>query len=331
MAYLQYTPQDYYMYLKFSNAKHILVEGRDDKIFFEMVIDEIKSNDSKDLSVEIVVESADILVNFGEDIIGNREKVERISALVNGLPSSKFVGFVDREFREFEVESFIVDKLESHKVEGCLAWTRGHSIENYCFDFQTLRRPLRTLSNTVHFRDALSLFRAVFEDALRLACVITLLGKENNVLKRIRASVTTDIFEINDKGGSPKLTINLDLWKKQLLERNNIPKHIVDDIVKEFPSWKDIVWRSDLSVVRWFCHGHIGLNVVWTVYSYCIFMISKKLNEDYRVAKREAQQVLKTEESVRFRACMDFWIRQNLGQGNEFPYEVFDLLGISLR
>lgn len=331
MTRLQYTPQDYLMYLNFSTAKHVLVEGRDDQIFFEKIKDQIASHVGKDFSAEIVVESAQILVNFGKEKIGNREKVERISALASRLSPSKFVGFVDREFREFDVESFIVDKLEGHKAEGRLVWTRGHSLENYCFNFQTLRPPLRALSTTVHFRDALHLFNVVFEDALRLACVITLLGKENNVLRRIQASVTADMFEINDEQSGRTLTINLTLWRKHLLERNNISEHIVENVVKEFPFWKEIVWKSDFSVVRWFTHGHIGHTVVWAVYSYCIFKISKEFSGDDRTAKREAQQALKTKESVRFSSCMDFWVQENFGQGNEFPYEAFDLLGISLR
>jgi hypothetical protein len=105
---------------------------------------------------------------------------------------------------------------------------------------------------------------------------------------------------------------------------------MVDDIIDRFPFLKDVVWRSDLSTVRWLCHGHIGHAVIWAVYSYCVFKISKNIYKDEKTAKREAQQVLKIEESARLSLCMDFWIRENLGQENEFPCEVFNLLGIPL-
>jgi hypothetical protein len=133
---IQYTPAEFRNFLMMSHDKHLLVEGIDDKIAFKLLFEELSGKH------DIKIDTAERLINF-ERPLGNREKVEEICRTVTGRSfADKLVGFVDREFREFEWDNDIRDNLGQHKVDGRLVWSRGHSIENYFFDFIILREAL---------------------------------------------------------------------------------------------------------------------------------------------------------------------------------------------
>src|SRR5437660_10174463 len=159
-----YTPAVYRTMVRMSKFKYILVEGRDDIIVFKYLIEEFLGKRS------------DIRFHGAHQIrfdsgIGNRERVENIVESLKGKKYAKrFVGFVDREFRGFDLDNEIKDVIGKHNVTDRLIWSRGHSLENYYFDFSSLRRPLRHFSMTPHFDDALDLFEQNFEHIITLAC-----------------------------------------------------------------------------------------------------------------------------------------------------------------
>lgn len=76
-----------------------------------------------------------------------RERVEYVCAKALNTPEArKLVGFVDREFREFEQGDTLRDLLDGHQTVGRVVWSRGHSIENYNLDGYILRQSLRNHS-----------------------------------------------------------------------------------------------------------------------------------------------------------------------------------------
>ena len=141
----KYNPAAYRIYLQLSEKKHVLVEGKSEKIAFRNLKYEL------DIDIdELEIDSAEYLIEFEDSEghpqkLGNREKVEEISKIVvaesqnlenNGREpyADKFIGFVDREYREFQVSNSIQDLLNCHRVSDRLVWSRGHSIENYLFE-----------------------------------------------------------------------------------------------------------------------------------------------------------------------------------------------------
>jgi hypothetical protein len=126
----RFTPEEYLKYLEIDDlSRHILVEGRDDKRIFELLLRELCHTDEKS---QILVDSAEAFVECHPE---NRETVEDICNKITGEAySDRLVAFVDREFREFDFPQ-LLDRVDGHKISGQLVWSRGHSIENYFFDF----------------------------------------------------------------------------------------------------------------------------------------------------------------------------------------------------
>jgi hypothetical protein len=327
MSTLKYTLSSYRSYLNYSHDRHLLVEGRDDKRVFELFLDELFEQTSYPEIRRVCIDTAENLIEFEK--AGNREKVEAVCESVSEMPySDMIVGFVDREFRRFDYEPHLTDSIEGHLISNRLIWSRGHSIENYYFDFELLRQPLRLFSVTDRFSEALDLFESVFEKAIRLACIISLASYEVEMLDPARGSIGREIFRIKQEGDIT-LELDLDTWQFILTEQIRLTTGMTDRLIERFLSWAEHIEKTDFEVVRWICHGHIGIAVIWAVYSCCVGWICRQQDceED---AEREARRVLKADESVRFNACAEYWVQKSLGNHCLYPQKVFDLLGLDI-
>lgn len=330
MTGLSFTPADYRGYIRYSHQRHILVEGADDKRVFELLLDESAEKNFLQIHREnIKIDTAEYLIDFQENgkKIGNREKVELICQSIFGKTyEKKFVGFVDREFREFEQIPILRDNVLGHRVLDRLVWSRGHSIENYFFDFDTLRKPLRSFSVTDNFHAALELFEQVFEQTIRIACAVSLAGNELEKIRVVQSSASREILEVV-RNSKNSIKINQVTWISRFTNRLKLKPDDAGKIIERYLYWKNIVNSSEFSVVRWMCHGHIGLAFIWAAYSCCVFEVCRHVeNLSEKDANKEAQRVLMAEESVRFNMCADLWVQRALGNHCEFPSAVFELL-----
>ena len=96
----------YRIRISMSDDRFLLVEGDDDKRLFKMMAQELLSNKQRHIHVHSTQDFEDSLLNC----LGCRERVEVISRTIEPLPyASRFVGFVDREFREFEIGNKLKD------------------------------------------------------------------------------------------------------------------------------------------------------------------------------------------------------------------------------
>lgn len=328
MTTLKYTPSDYRSLLSYSHQRHLLVEGGDDKRAFSLFLDELFERLAPPGIESVRIDSAQDLIEFDE--AGNREKVEMVCESVSGRPYAKrIVGFVDREFREFDRHPHLADGVKGHRISGRLIWSRGHSIENYYFDFNTLRSPLREFSVTDRFRDALALLEAVFAQTIRLACAASLAGDEIGMLSLVKGSVGQDVFDVCN-AGEASLTLGLGAWCSKLMGRLRSSEGIAERLIDRFQFWYARVEAADFHVVRWMCHGHIGLAFIWAVYSRCVLEVCKQRGYSEHDSEAEARRVLKAEESVRFNACAARWVERSLGDHCSYPMQVFELLGLDL-
>ena len=278
---LDYSPAGYRNMIRMSSFKHILVEGKDDKRSLVYLIQDFFGK-----RPDIKIHGAH-QIRFGSDI-GNRERVEVIcESLKDEGCAKRFVGFVDREFREFDLSEDINDLINKHNIIGRLIWSRGHSIENYYFDFTVLRRSLRHHSVTEHFDDALSLFEQNLEQILKLACAIGLAAHERSLLRPTRSSIDWKILDFN----ASSLDVNTTGWLKALIKKQKIRNEDADALIGAFQVWLGKISKTDLNIIRWLCHGHIGLTFIWAAYARCVFEVCQRAKcVDPR---REANNVLK--------------------------------------
>lgn len=311
----------YAAYVQFSTNKHLLVEGPHDKILFTLLQDELYRRSGRPRrAFRIDIDTAEDLICPGT-ALGNREKVESVCDLVVGSSyADKLVGFVDREFRGFERGDVLRDSLESHRVLGRLVWSRGHSIENYVFDFELLREVARDLSPTPYFVNALDLFSDVFEGAVRLACAISLAADAANLIKRARASIRWEMIRLLPSAVEP----NFEEWNS-ILNSLGFTSSDAESFLDNVSGWLRKVETADFRVVRWMCHGHIGFCMIWAVYVGCLVETCRQ--HGLPKPEAEAAKFLRTREGDRFHTSASWWVRRALGNQCVYPIEVLKLIG----
>lgn len=316
MTGLNYDLAGYRNMLRMSTFKRVLVEGKSDKILLKMLFNEILGR-FHGIQIDTV---ENIAFNYA---VGNREKVEIIcDSILNTKYAERVVGFVDREFREFDFNDQITDLLSSHKIIGRVIWSRGHSIENYYFDLSVLRRPLRTFAVTTYFDHALDLFEQFFVPTMQIACAVGLTGYERGVLNPIKASFDWKVLDID----ANSVEVNVHEWE-QNLRRLSLQEDTIGGIISSYREWLKKTREADFTVVKRACHGHIGLAVIWSAYAKCVHEVCATTGTSH--PQNEARNVLKAEESVRFNACAENWITHVCQNNSEYPVEILQLLGIA--
>jgi hypothetical protein len=321
----RYTPATYRNRVKMSDEyKFLLVEGSSDKRFFKMLRDELGTLDKS--WEKLRIHSAEELEKKESVGDGNREIVEQLCKDIAQFPNSQnFAGFVDREFRGFEIHDTLKDSINGHLVSGRLVWSRGHSIENYYFDVALLKKPLRTFSVSEYYDTALDLFEHYLYSAIQLACAASLAGRENeNQLNLIKSSIDWSVIRLSNN------TVNIDIerWRSKLIRRRGITDEVVDLLAESLLRWLPVVKNANFDIVRWLCHGHVGMRFIWATYGCCIHEVCTKFRVEH--PERHVQRVLMAEESVRFNACADEWVSRVLGEKCFYPAELFGLLSLTI-
>ena len=314
MATLQYTLNDYIAYVFTSHKKKLLVEGSYDNSLFNRLIDVFDKQRNL-----VDVDDASQLIGF-EQAIGNREKVELVCSTIERTNfSEKLVGFVDRDYRGFNWNPELQDEIQAHFINGRLVWTRGHSIENYYFDFHTLREPISSLSTTPYYHAALRVFETIFEKTIRLACVASLVGIEIGNYRMIKSAITWETLTMigND--------LQIDLLKlERTLRKRNTPENTITQILDRIDFYTDLVLPADYEIVRWMCHGHIGLSFIWAAFKRSVFEVSKA--DGCRNPKTEVSHAVEVRDEIRFNSCALKWIDRSLGNECTFPSEILFML-----
>jgi hypothetical protein len=121
MSSVELTEVEYQNYLKMDKNKHLLVEGREDSGFFRILFEEFFGANWQDL-YDVVIDKAESLISSAGRAAGNREKIEEIC---NSFSEDNLVGFVDREFRNFEMADDLIDQIRDHYHANSLVWSRG--------------------------------------------------------------------------------------------------------------------------------------------------------------------------------------------------------------
>ena len=289
---LCYNIPSYIAYLKMSDHKHLLVEGQNDVRFFELFFNRIQPQS------KIVIDCADMITNNDSSkILGNREKIESIS--LNNIPN--LLCFVDREFRKFQYKGKIIDCLRKHHSGKSLIWSRGHSIENYCFSIDVFESPLRSQTTIPEFNDALIIFKNCFDEITRIAVLLTLFGiYTNNFIVIIHYLNEGNLeFDYSKKN----FFFNKQEFLTKALELGLVFNY--NDASEMIDYWIENIKRSDFSDLTWFCHGHIGFSAYWNAYRKILSSLCLINNR----TDKEAKKLLRLDESQRFYCCLEEYMK----------------------
>jgi hypothetical protein len=318
----QYTIDDYRVFLIIEEKSRILVEGHTDKQVFELLLDELSEKLNKSIN-NIIIETSDLIENKSLKVepsshLGCREKVEIICEILkDDINHHKIFGFVDREFRGFDLSEFCVDKIGAHKVVDRVIWTRGHSIENYFFDRKILRKTLKIKLTESWFKEALKLFERYFESVIRIACCVSIVAKKTKKLQKVENSI--DRILIIDKNN---IDLNYTQLKTKLIQAHKVSDFEADSFIEEL---KVLIQKSgfiDFEVGRWLCHGHIGFKFILALFYLVI--------SEIRPGERPQKYLGNCKEKEFLNICSSFWIQFILEKNCEHPLDDLKKLGIDL-
>jgi hypothetical protein len=234
---------EYRAYIKMSSyKKHLLVEGKDDWEVFSNFIDQLTDQvNSRSVKKSIFIDRADVFIESG--LPSNREKVEMACSIIEGTPeSSKILGFVDREFREFQLDPIIVDRINKHYQSGLVVWSRGHSVENYLFDPLILRETFRDVSDTDFKYEALTMFEVVFNSAMYIACTISLVALMSNNISKLKNSLDWQFIEIQND----TVQFNLQEWLDHIKKTYSFLDTEIESIKNMFIEFYEVAKKSPL-------------------------------------------------------------------------------------
>jgi len=322
MTNTTFDPPSYRNLVRMSKRKHILVEGPADKRPFRILLANHYGN-----ADQIDIDSAEDLIGFSNH--GNRERVEEICNTLAGTPyERKIVGLVDRERREFDIESTLSDRLGRHFQRGGLVWTRGHSIENYTFDHNVIVEALTSLCPSDFAHKAAIRFTCVLSDAIRLSCAVSMASQSAldagllTHLAALKNAITHDTLVVNDH----HVAINEDALKVKLEQLLNVDESKSGLLLAAIKRYSDITSAAQLDASRWACHGHIGFGILWSVYAACLQRVCSDAGHDDPT--KEAKRAFTNCEKTRWNTCCEVWIRRVADGQAEFPLQVLAWIGL---
>ena len=330
MTGLQLSYKSFVNRVRMSRHPHILLEGTRDKRFFDVLhfaMEDLEDNcrDNKG-QLRIITTTAESIKadNPGE---GNRQKVENVCQIVAGYPCrERFVGFVDREFRRFRFGDILEDCLQSQHRIGRLVWSRGHSIENYLFDFAIVKNPLRVCTPEPEVaRSALDILRNNFVELINVACSLGLVGRELGQLDLVRRSVRWEFIEVLDE----MLRWDIVKWRRQLEDDPRLDSETVDHMLSEFKRWLDIVRSSSPVDVRWACDGHMGYRLIWEAYASIVIYVCSTLDDFEGPPTRHGRAILGVNDAIKFNQLVESWHADNNSGTNDTPAICFEMVGVS--
>lgn len=328
MSGLQLTPEEYITEIIMSEDVFLLLEGSDDENFFILICNHLIKN-AATISAEKLNLLKSIVIETAEQIkgeLGNRAKIEKICDLVaREAPNIKnrVLGFVDREFREFEYSNYLKDNIGTHRINDRLIWSRGHSIENYFFEIETWREAFNDYLVSSLYQEAFAIFDSKFDDILRIACALSLAGLSENLLQPVSNSLNWQCIDIT----STSIQVNLEEWQKILDGKFKLDQVRINNFIAKFETYLGMTYQYNIEISRWLSHGHIGFNFMFVVYGKCLYITA--LSDPRKNHRQEADKVNKNKD-MRFSTAARAWIRkQSLEINNnnhDFPIKCFWML-----
>jgi hypothetical protein len=168
---------------------------------------------------------------------------------------------------------------------------------------------------------ALGLFEQNFERVIRLACAASLAGMEIGNYQIIRSAVSWEIFNFNNN------ILDIDPLKiESVMRLRKTSNQTIEKIIDRFAYWETLTSKADFDIVRWMCHGHMGLTFIWAAIKRLVYEVSK-LDGNTR-PESDVYHTLEVRDEIRFNSCAKKWIDKSMANKNDFPFEVLKMLSL---
>ena len=328
MPALQVSYQAFVNRVKMSRKPHILLEGTQDKRFFDSFSLTIAGREggtegTTSLPRPVITTAESIKSDIPGE--GNRYKVEKASELVGSHSFGyRFVGFVDREFRKFALDDRVEDKLKTQRRQGRLVWSRGHSIENYLFDFDTVRTPLRVCTPDPEIaQNALGILRANFGEIINIACSLGLAARDLGQLESVRRTISWDITVLS----GPDVQWDIEKWKLALKRDARLDSQTIDSLVQNFERWLGIVRTSNQADVKWACDAHTGYRLIWQGYASIVNHVCLTQQDTVGKASNQRSAILGVNDAIKFNQLVESWISEMSPSAVDTPALCFKMVG----
>ena len=274
----------------------LLVEGADDKAFFDCLKAKIGKRLDYNLPINVVTAS-DRTVKSRVDIEDNRERVQAIAEAISKLENdantenrkvfNKFLGFVDSEFERYDVRDNLIIPIPNQEPPdrrgNSLRRTKGHSVENYLFQFDLMEQQLRRYCNAPEFTNsALAHLKRHFGETISIACAVSLAARDEEFIRTVRKTLDGSHWRILVHNDSSNPSIELDRERFEDCIQNYIlepedkpsgwnPSWQEEKATKFFDKLEDYLKvEQQPDAERWLCHGHIGMHLIR--YAYAMLM-----------------------------------------------------------
>ncbi|MEE4740650.1 DUF4435 domain-containing protein [Pseudomonas alliivorans] len=285
---LKYNIPKYVAMARMSNKVRVLVEGKDDRGHVLNLLQKLypKIRLKVDSAVEVAGDCAVTKLN-------NRAKIEKIHSQCKGGFHKSLFFLCDREFRNFDVGSKIVDKLIHHERDGNLSWTLGHSIENYFLSSDLLGEGFRFLSTSGYKTQAVEIFCEVLPEALRKIAALTLAAKELGCASYPAGQISWQKIQI--MGGKLKLLRAEKLNDFELKYWSTYDQYLV------------IATSTSDDVCARVSRGHTAVLILQRVFAAALYKASAGIEEES--ARYDANTFNNVSESNISSALSEAWIR----------------------
>jgi hypothetical protein len=202
--------------------------------------------------------------------------------------------------------------MKTHKNEGNLSWTIGHSLENYFIESELILDAYRYLTNSEYKSEASNIFRSILPSALKIIAVISLAAKELNKCSYPLGVIGWNDFSIK----SESLEFDIDFWKQSETQQ------ILSDFKEAYKKYLPIVEASDEFIYARIARGHTAMQLLQRVFALCLFNAAEQ--HDETLAKKSASDFSKLKESALSAALCEAWLKSVESGSENYPINLID-------
>jgi hypothetical protein len=253
----RYTVEGYLNAVLRRSSSTLLVEGKTDKLAIIRIISELKAGNFDG----VVIDTVEIIKDGELEGLGSRVKLEKIKNKVALKSHLNFplVTLVDREWNGLldDQGSLVHAWVSPPQTENDFQ-TVGHSIENYYFVEECILQYLTFAfaEQTTALRQ--EIIRNQFQSILALAASFSEAALKANIISRCGSIMNPSHLRVEDGNWALDGSIIVELERREIDDAQGF--------IEAVNFGANGIWsntsRSDFC--RWFLHGHLGENVLWS-------------------------------------------------------------------
>lgn len=260
---LNYSLDSYLSRAEMHDRACLVVEGDSDEYFYGLLL--------RHVGDVIDVHSVDRLRLIDLDAKAVWEKVELVGHHAAACGSTRVFALSDRMFRLFDIDSAGIRDVQTSPLQHShLAWTFGHSIENYLFYPALFRAVLQPIVGEVDHM-AIALLEERFGDILRVAGELTIAIRQTSQQTpgvRLTEDISKRIGWHWFSMSGEQITLDVNEVERTLTEHRRPYATAFRTAIVENRS---AVQATPMGVIRAFCHSHLTECVMWNAFAFCVF------------------------------------------------------------